>query len=239
MQDVRLVPYQKKFNYSYSFGVYPTIELLENRSKEVVKVLLHSRGKQNEGLRKIQVLCQKNGIRTEWADGLIKKITDSENTYAVGVFNKYTCQISAKDNQVVLVSPEDTGNLGTILRSALGFGVGSVVIIKPAVDIFDPKVVRASMGAIFKLQVRYFDDFGEYVKAQPLKKYLFMTDGKQKLETTEFEKPFALVFGSESSGINDEYRSLGTTVTIEQSKEIDSLNLSVAVGIALHRSFTS
>ena len=175
---------------------------MENRPKEVIKVLLHSRGKQNEGLRKIQFLCQKNGVRTEWTDGLIKKLTGSENNYAVGVFKKYTCQLEAKTNQLILVSPEDTGNLGTILRSCLGFGIKNVGVVKPAVDIFEPKVIRASMGSVFKLNVVYLESLEDYAKSQSNKPYLFVTDGYQKLSETKFEEPFSLVFGSESSGID-------------------------------------
>ena len=52
--------------------------------------------------------------------------------------------------------------MGTIMRTMLGFHYTNLVIIKPAVDVFDPKVVRASMGAIFHLNVCYYDDFETY-----------------------------------------------------------------------------
>ena len=61
------------------------------------------------------------------------------------------------------------GNLGTILRSCLGFGMKDIAIIKPGVDIFDPKVVRASMGSIFSLNISYFNSFEDYKNALVLK----------------------------------------------------------------------
>jgi len=64
-----------------------------------------------------------------------------------------------------------------------------------------------------------------------------MTDGAQSLETIRLQSPFALVFGSEGAGLSDEYREIGTSVVIPQSKRIDSLNLSLAVGIALQRAY--
>lgn len=238
MQDVAIRPYIKKFPYSYSFGVYPTIELLKYRPKEVIKVLLHTRGRQNDGVRQIQDLCHKNGIRTEFADGLIQKLSASENTYAVGVFKKYQAKVDNGQNHLVLVNPEDTGNLGTIIRSSLGFGVKNIAVIKPGVDCFDPRTIRASMGAIFQINIEYLDYFEDYKREHKNKCYLFMTKAEKELSGVSFERPFALVFGSESAGLSDDYRAKGSTVYIDQSKNIDSLNLSTAVSIALYCSYT-
>lgn len=62
----------------------------------------------------------------------------------------------------MLHHPSDSGNLGTILRTALGFGLKNIAIIRPAVDSDDPRVVRASMGAAFSLNIRHFDSFEQY-----------------------------------------------------------------------------
>ncbi len=61
-----------------------------------------------------------------------------------------------------------------------------------------------------------------------------MTNGEMLLHEAVFTSPYTLVFGSESSGLPEFYRKLGTSVTIPQTKAIDSLNLSVAIGIALY-----
>ena len=194
MEDVKIRPYTKKFSHSYSFGVYPTIELLKYRPKEVIKVLLHSRGRQNEGVKKIQDLCRKLNVRTEFADGLINKLSLSENTYAVGVFKKYSMKLVENSNQVVLVGPQDAGNLGTIVRSALGFGVADIAIIKPGVDCFEPKVMRASMGSLFRARIEYFDDIEAYLKEHENNRYLFMVDGEKELNGVDFISPLCPVF---------------------------------------------
>jgi len=237
MNDVKTVPYQKKFGYSYAFGVFPTIELLENRPKDVIKVMLSSRGKSSPGVQKIQALCNKFQIKTEWAEGLITKIGGNVNTYAVGVFQKYAMKLEAGVNHLVLVSPEDTGNLGTILRTCLGFGIKNLAIIKPAVDIFDPKTVRASMGSVFKINFQYYDDFELYRQEHKNNLYCFMTNAKDELSATEFSEPFSLVFGSESAGLPKDFVNFGKSVFIKQSKHIDSLNLAVAVAVSLYKTF--
>lgn len=236
MKDVKVAPYQKKFSYSYAIGVYPTIELLENKSKEVIKVILSSRGKQNSGVQKILGLCAKNQIRAEWNDGLIPKIGGNPSTYAVGIFDKYSEKIEKDRNHLVLVNPEDAGNLGTIFRTCLGFGISDVAIIKPAVDVFDPKTIRASMGSVFKIDFQYFDDFDQYRMEHKNSLYLFMTDAKEELSVIDFKNPFSLVFGSESAGLPVEFSTYGKTVYIKQSEKIDSLNLSVAVAVSLYES---
>lgn len=238
-KDVSMKPYSKKFQHSYTFGVFPTIELLENQPGKVLKILLHSHGKQNKGQKMIIDLCRRNNIKTEWADGLINKLSESRNTYAVGVFEKYQSNLDKINNHLVLVSPEDTGNLGSILRSCLAFGIKDIAIIKPAVDIFDPRVVRASMGAIFKIRFSYFDDIGKYTNTYSHKIYPFVLRGTTELSDTSFESPFALVFGGESSGLPAEFEKTENTVNIRQSRDVDSLNLSTAVSLALYRTLES
>lgn len=234
MKDVRLIPYMKKLEHSYAIGVFPVIELLENRPDEVVKVLFQSRAKDNSGVKKIVDICKKKNIRMEWNDGTIKKLGGTDNAYAIAAFMKYKAQVSPNENHVVLVNPEDAGNLGTIIRSGLGFGIRNFAIISPGVDVFDPKTVRASMGAIFSANIEYFPDFESYTKSNKNNCYTFMVHGRDELSTMKFKKPFALVFGSESAGLPAEYFSLGTPVLISQTDDVDSLNLSIAAGVAMY-----
>jgi RNA methyltransferase, TrmH family len=167
-------------------------------------------------------------------DKLVERIAPRENTYAVGVFRKYSAALDPTADHVVLVNPSDMGNLGTILRTMLGFGFNNLALVKPAADIFDPRAVRASMGALFQVQFAYFDSFDAYCAAQQHALYCFMTGGTRTLRDAAFTPPCALVFGSESSGLPESFRRRGTTVTIPHSATIDSLNLAVAVAIGLY-----
>ena len=232
--DIELKKYKKEYGHSYSFGVFPTLELLQARPEAVVKVLISPRGGKNEGVRKLEEICRRKRIETEVNERLIERISSKENHYAMGIFRKYTQELDASANHVVLVNPSDMGNLGTIGRTMLGFGFTDLALIKPAADIFDPRVVRASMGAIFKLRFRYFDTFNDYQEQHSRNLYTFMTGGSVALDEARFEQPYSLIFGNESSGLPTEYSELGTSVTIRHSGAIDSLSLPLAVGIALH-----
>jgi len=231
---MRLRKYERDDPHAYTFGVFPTLELLQHQPEHVTEVLLHSAGVRNEGIAKIKAICHEMGIRISVDDKLVERLESKENTYAVGVFEKYEPELHAELNHVVLVNPSDMGNLGTTLRTLLGFGIHNLALVKPAVDIFDPRTIRASMGALFQVNFTYFDSFDLYQETFNHNIYPFMTNGTVTLNDAVFTPPYTLVFGSESSGLPESYRKLGTSVTIPQTKAIDSLNLSVAIGIALY-----
>jgi RNA methyltransferase, TrmH family len=233
--DVPLKPYKREFDHSYSLGVFPTLELVEAQPGHVLKVLVSSKGARNEGVRKLERLCERANIRLEVNDRAVERLAQKENTFAVGVFRKYASDLQPASNHVVLVNPSDMGNLGTIARTMLGFAVPDLGIVRPAADMFDPRVVRASMGAIFRLRCCYFDTFEQYRQtAGERSLYPFMTGGDLLLDRARFSPPFTLVFGNESSGLPPEYREIGTLVTIKHTGAIDSLNLPMSVGIALY-----
>jgi len=236
---MQLKPYKKDFDHSYSFGVFPTLELLEHRAGQVSGVVVSSKGSKNRGVLKIVEMCERARIPVETNDKLVERLSPKENAYAIGVFEKYAARLTKGRNHVALVNPADMGNLGTIIRTMLGFGVLDVALVKPAVDIFDPRVIRASMGAIFGVSFEYFESFSDYREAFSPNVYAFMTDGKEALGKLEFARPYALVFGNESAGLADEYRQVGTGVSIRHSRDIDSLNLPVAVAIALYEATKS
>lgn len=229
-----LKSYKKELEHSYAFGVFPTLELLQAQPESVLAVITHSRGMRNEGVLKLEKLSTLKGVHFEVNDKVVERLAPKENVYAVGVFRKYSVSLETGSNHVVLVNPGDMGNMGAIIRTMLGFGVADLALVRPAADIFDPRVVRASMGALFKLRFQYFNTFDEYRAAFNNNPYPFMTDGQATLVGMSFGQPFSLVFGNESAGLGDEYRGVGTSVKIAHSSAVDSLNLPIAVSIALY-----
>ena len=225
--------YRKDFNYSYTLGIFPTLELLFSRTDLVTRVVLHSNATLKEGVRKILEICEKRGIRIDISDKCINRLAGDEKTYAIGVFEKLLPQVQS-GNHLVLVNPAYRGNLGTIIRTMIGCTVDNLVVITPAVDIFHPAVVRSSMGSLFRINFTSYSSISEYLSVFPNKPYCFMTDGKTELNQVFFKEPFAMIFGNESTGLTQEYQEMGTSVRIPQSAEVDSLNLAVSVGMALY-----
>jgi TrmH family RNA methyltransferase len=232
--------YQKKLSHSFAIGVYSTIELLSARPQDVVEVILSNRGKANTGVSKILKLAEKHRIKVIYNDNTVQWISKSDNNYAIGVFKKYESPLEQNKNHIVLVNPSNMGNMGTIIRTSLAFNCNNIAVIRPAVDYFDPKVVRGSMGAIFHLNIEYFSTFNNYrnVHGHNRSFYLFDETARKTLEEVQFEKPWSLVFGNEGEGFDSDVKRSGTLVKIPQSRNVDSLNLSVAAGIVLYTSQT-
>ncbi len=234
-----LEPYRQTLDYTYALGLYPALEALSRAPQRVRRVLLGTKLREDAACQKLISLCGQHRIRTETADRLLRRLSGKDNCFAAAVVEK--AGEALRDDaprHLVLHQPADAGNAGTILRTALGFGYRDIAVIPPAVDIFDPHVIRASMGALFSLRIGFFDSMESYLAQNPGRRlYLFMLDGSLPLQEAVLSAPSAplsLVFGNEGSGLPAAFASLGTAVRIEQSKAIDSLNLAVAAGIGMH-----
>ncbi|HHV11966.1 MAG TPA: TrmH family RNA methyltransferase [Clostridiales bacterium] len=233
-QEQQIKPYKKDGDYSYTLGAFPTYELIKSRPQMVRKVLVDTSFTDQEHLKS---LCREQQIPLEYNNKLIMKLSDKENCYVAGVFEKYSCTMRADKPHIVLVNPSNMGNLGTILRTAVGFGIFNLAVILPGADIYHPKTVRASMGALFKLNFHLYESFEEYQKEFPGHEiFTFMLNGEKTLTLKECPKAelFTLVFGNEATGLDDSFLRVGTSIFIPQSPEVDSLNLTIAVGIGAY-----
>jgi len=233
--NVKIKRYKKNLSHTYAFGVFPTLELLEHKPQEVLKVILGSKGELNEGVKKIQSICKQNRIPIETDDRSINRLSPRENVYAVGVLSKYHLPLDSLADHLVLVNPSGMGNLGTIIRTMLGFGLRDLAIIKPAADIFDPRVIRASMGALFQLRFEHYNKFDDYRQSHQRNYYALMTNGKTPIVEATFISPFALIFGNESSGLGEEFHQFTSSIMIPHNQTIDSLNLAISVAIACYQ----
>ena len=233
----KLEPYSRKLDYSYQLGVFPALMLLEARPECAQRLLLHPQGLENEGVVKLRARCAELGVREEMAERVLRRESKKDNCFAGLVFKKYDCALDPARNHAVLCQISDAGNAGTAMRSLLGFGIRDVAVVKPCVDVFDPHVLRASMGAFFKLRVRVYETFEDYRAEHPERPlYPFMLDGARPLNAVaaEARPPFSLIFGNEQTGLPARFAQLGQSVLIPQSDEIDSLNLAVAVSVGTY-----
>ena len=227
--------YQKDDLTSYTLGTTLTIELLHHQLEHVTKIVFKNNFIQNETYELIMNLIKDTKIEVINSDKIINKLSSKDNCYVIGEFNKYELKLD-HGNHLLFVNPENEGNFGTIIRSALGFGINNIAIIKPGIDIFNPSLIRSSMGAIFNVNIEYFSSTEEYKSRFNNNLYPFMLKAKNNITNIEFKQPYTLIFGPESSGLDDSYLNEGTPVVIKHSNLIDSLNLPIAVSIALYES---
>lgn len=232
-----LEAYRRALDYSYAPGLFPCREAITHRPDLVRRVLLHSKAEHSAATDRLLSLCQANGIRVETADRALARLSGKENVFAAAVFAKEQAALSPGSNHLVLHETSDSGNLGTMLRTALGFGYTDIAVIRPATDPFDPRVIRASMGAIFSLRLTEYGGFDAYREAFPQHAlYPFMLQSSATLhevcQSARF--PHALIFGNEGSGLPEHFATLGQAVRIPHGDTIDSLNLAIAAGIGMY-----
>ena len=141
---------------------------------------------------------------------------------------------------LIVDSLRDPGNLGTILRTAAAAGVEAVLLAPTSVDPFSPKVVRAGMGAHFRLPIRSlaWAEIRDYAKSGspdgPLKVYLADSNGGLPYTQADFQSPFGLVIGGEAEGASEEARRWSDErVHIPLPGQSESLNAGIAAGILL------
>jgi len=139
---------------------------------------------------------------------------------------------------VALVSPQDPGNLGAILRTIDAAGADGLIVLENSVDIFHPTAVRASMGALFWKPVVYtsFKEFSSWVAANRYHVYASSTHGETDYTDAVYTSPAILLMGSEREGLTkDQSEICETVVRLPMKGKTTSLNLSVSAGILLYQ----
>jgi len=224
--------YKKDFDYSYTLGAFPTMELIKSKKDKIRSIVLHSK---YSGSADFNEVCKKNNIDLLYNDKIINRISSKENCFVCGIFDKFEYTLNKDLSHVVLVNPSDMGNLGTIIRTLVGFSIYDLAIIAPCADIFNPKTIRASMGAVFKIRFHVFNSFEEYseIYSKDRDMFPFMLDGDKTLSISDCpkSKKFSLIYGNEASGLDESFKNVGQSIFIPQSNDVDSLNLPISVGV--------
>jgi TrmH family RNA methyltransferase len=140
---------------------------------------------------------------------------------------------------VVLDGVQDPGNVGTILRSALGLGAAGLVALKGTAELTNPKVVRGSMGALFRLPAVSSDaeEYLGWAAARGVETWVTSADGAplRRGAGGGHPAPVALVLGNEGAGVSPPLQAAAKRrVAIPLAAGVESLNVAVAAGILLH-----
>lgn len=143
----------------------------------------------------------------------------------------------ARSVLVALDAVADPGNVGSIIRTCDWFGINGVVLGRNSVDLYNPKVVRATMGGLFHLPVAEHADIPAMLsKAQSAGYRIYVTDleGETHFDRVQYENKSVIVFGNEAWGVSEPVKKLAhISVSIRRYGPAESLNVGVACGIIL------
>lgn len=174
----------------------------------------------------------------EVSEKVMRSISDTESPQGIlAVFEMREVSIPKEpDFILVLDQIREPGNLGTILRSAEAAGTQVVYLIQGTVDPYSPKVLRAGMGAHFRIPVQnaHWGEIVSHIKDFGLHAYLASVDDGEAYYSADFRRPLALIMGGEAAGPSQiAYDNSDGVIHIPMPGGSDSLNVSVAAGILL------
>ena len=235
------------------------IESLNNSNVKRWKNLLEKKYREQEGL----FLIEGDHLLKEALNlGLVKEIMASEEDFEVpgipfylvsdAILKKLSNQVSGtkvmavvrkmeekeiRGKVCVLDNIQDPGNLGAIIRSAVAFGIDTIVMSKDTVDLYNDKVIRASEGMIFHLNY-YRGDLDEaFLKLKEMGYKIYGTNVKKgvNLKEIKFDYKSAIIIGNEGKGMREEYQKYcDSLINILISDKCESLNASVAASIIFY-----
>ena len=217
-EGVRLIEDAFAANWPFRFVLYS--DELSERGKDLVKKLED---------KKIEV--------EKVESGLLQSLSETETSQGIIAILEFTNLPFPNSPNFILIpdSIRDPGNLGTLLRTADAAGVQAILIPPETTDAFAPKVVRAGMGAHFRLPIQNmsWEEIQLVSEAAKLKTFIADMDGQSCWEI-DFKSPLALIVGGEAEGASEQAKKLANSfVKIPMAGKTESLNAAVAGSVLM------
>ena len=169
---------------------------------------------------------------------VLAAVCDTKTPQGIAAVVRMKEQSALGKHIVVLDGVQDPGNVGTIIRTADAAGLDGVLLSTQCADVFSPKVLRATMGSIFRMNLRTTDDLpGELTKLRE-KGYSILSsqlDGTPFYERQDVAERFALIIGNEGNGVSEQVQQTAThRVRLPMRGGAESLNAAIAAAIMMY-----
>lgn len=171
-------------------------------------------------------------------DKVMQKISSIEKPYILGVCKKNLTKGLKGTKYLLLDNIQDPGNLGTIIRTSLGFNIDTIVLSNDTVDLYNEKVIRATEGAIFKINIIREDLLKIISSLKDKNITIYGTDviNGIDLKDININDNYALIMGNEGNGVSSKIKDkVDKNINININKDLESLNVAVATGIILYQ----
>lgn len=186
----------------------------------------------------LEDLPNKYNVKTNYVSlNVLKYITELDNPAKIIGICKKKNDVIKGNHILILDNIQDPGNLGTIIRSAVAFNIDTIILSKIGVDLYNSKVIRATQGMIFNINI-VTSDLKEEVNKLKEKGYKILTtrvDGGKLIRNLEKNDKFAIIIGNEGQGVSKELQNLSDEfIYIKMNEKCESLNAGVATSIILY-----
>ena len=197
-----------------------------------LKILLSD----NEDILNRYDICEKYKV----SEDIIKKLSQTTSPQGlVGICDIKDIEVDYNNYQHILILDDvkDPGNIGTLIRTSLAFDIDLIVMSKDSCDIYNDKVVRASQGAIFNIDIAYKDLKNEIqlMKNKDIKIISTSLSANMDVKDIKHMDKYAIILGNEANGVNKDIQDLADiNVIIPISKKMESLNVAIAGAIMMY-----
>ena len=198
-------------------------------NNEAIEKLLDSVNYQIEVIEISNDIYQKLALR-ESTEGILAVAKSKDLSLNSIVFKN--------ENPLILVAeaPEKPGNIGALLRTADAAGIDAVLIANPKTDIYNPNIIRSSIGCVFTTQIATgtTSEIISFLKEHNINIYGAALTASVEYQTVDYTKPSAIIVGTEATGLTDEWlQNTAKNIIIPMRGAIDSMNVSVSAAIIL------
>lgn len=189
--------------------------------------------------QELVTLAQTQGVQVfRCSESVLSELTDTVNSQGV-VCTVRKPKWSVASEGLLLIADEiqDPGNMGTLLRTAVAAGVKGLIGVEGSVDIYNSKVLRASMGAVFHLPHKYMqrDQVLDFLETNNLSLVVADLEDAHNFWEVRYPQNLAVVIGNEARGVHTDFLDgANLKVKIPLVGQIESLNASVAAGVLLY-----
>lgn len=196
---------------------------------EEIEKLLHSVDYEIDVIKISNDVYQKLALR-ESTEGILAVAKSKDLLLKSIVFKN--------ENPLILVveAPEKPGNIGALLRTADAAGLDAVLIANPKTDIYNPNIIRSSIGCVFTTQIATgtTSEIISFLKENNINIYGATLTASVEYQTVDYSKSSAIIVGTEATGLTDEWlQSTSKNIIIPMRGTIDSMNVSVSAAIIL------
>ncbi|MEO8200311.1 MAG: RNA methyltransferase [Gemmatimonadota bacterium] len=241
IRDLHRRKARERRGFTLAEGVRLVEEAVESGVQILGAVVSPNLESGERGRQLVAALERRDVLIERVGDESLVKLADTEHPQGVIAVvhspNWSVADLQRNDQRVVVVldAVQDPGNVGAILRTALGLGAAGVVALPGTAELTNPKVLRGSMGAYFRLPAVCLDfpQFEDWVEENKMT-VLVADSGGVPIHETRANGPVALVLGNEGGGVRPALRTAGTAVAIRLVPGSESLNVAVAAGILLY-----
>lgn len=238
-----LIQLQKKSKYRYSNNIF-IVEGIKMFNEAKTNGLIRAYISESFYKDKSNTSFLENINYDIVADNIFKQISDTQTPQGIlAVVNMpkhNSLDILKHQNAKILFLEDvrDPGNMGTIIRTAEGAGITGVIISKGSVDIYNPKVIRSTMGSIYRVNFAYVDNFIDTLniaKQNKVKLYAAHLQGKKYYNEEDYNGKIGILIGNEANGLsNDCVKLADSLIKIPMCGKVESLNVAIASGIIMY-----